>query len=308
MPIIYLFVVLLNIFPLDKHNWIESENRDVSLYEVSNEELLERGIEAFYDTDWVTSSAIFERMKIVSPDDPRPYFFESMMPFLEYFLVNPTVELADQFLIISEIAVNLSEKRLSNSPNDTTMVLLLSGLHGYRGLVAADQDRHRIALSSGLTGFNYTRQLLSLGSDRPDARIGRGMFYYMIGSIPSGMRWASNMVGLRASIEDGFDELKVAAKSDSYVSNDAKMMLMYLYQKEERYEESLFYALQLTEKLPDNVIFLYKKAEIYEQLNNMEDALNVYKEILRKENPRLVSVTVMSEKKISKIEKLTLNY
>lgn len=308
MPIIYLFVVLLNIFPLDKHNWIESENRDVSLYEVSNEELLERGIEAFYDTDWVTSSAIFERMKIVSPDDPRPYFFESMMPFLEYFLVNPTVELADQFLIISEIAVNLSEKRLSNSPNDTTMVLLLSGLHGYRGLVAADQDRHRIALSSGLTGFNYTRQLLSLGSDRPDARIGRGMFYYMIGSIPSGMRWASNMVGLRASIEDGFDELKVAAKSDSYVSNDAKMMLMYLYQKEERYEESLFYALQLTEKLPDNVIFLYKKAEIYEQLNNMEDALNVYKEILRKENPRLVSVTVMSEKKIRKIEKLTLNY
>lgn len=308
MPIIYLFVVLLNIFPLDKHNWIESENRDVSLYEVSNEELLERGIEAFYDTDWVTSSAIFERMKIVSPDDPRPYFFESMMPFLEYFLVNPTVELADQFLILSEIAVNLSEKRLSNSPNDTTMVLLLSGLHGYRGLVAADQDRHRIALSSGLTGFNYTRQLLSLGSDRPDARIGRGMFYYMIGSIPSGMRWASNMVGLRASIEDGFDELKVAAKSDSYVSNDAKMMLMYLYQKEERYEESLFYALQLTEKLPDNVIFLYKKAEIYEQLNNMEDALNVYKEILRKENPRLVSVTVMSEKKIRKIEKLTLNY
>lgn len=308
MPIIYLFVVLLNIFPLDKHNWIESEKRDVSLYEVSNEELLERGIEAFYDTDWVTSSAIFERMKIVSPDDPRPYFFESMMPFLEYFLVNPTEELADQFLILSEIAVNLSEKRLSNSPNDTTMVLLLSGLHGYRGLVAADQDRHRIALSSGLTGFNYTRQLLSLGSDRPDARIGRGMFYYMIGSIPSGMRWASNMVGLRASIEDGFDELKVAAKSDSYVSNDAKMMLMYLYQKEERYEESLFYALQLTEKLPDNVIFLYKKAEIYEQLNNMEDALNVYKEILRKENPRLVSVTVMSEKKIRKIEKLTLNY
>lgn len=308
MPIIYFLVVLLNIFPLDKHNWIDSENLDVSLYVLSNEELLERGIEAFYDTDWVTSSAIFERMKIISPDDPRPYFFESMMPFLEYFLVNPTEELADQFLVLSEIAVNLSEKRLSNSPNDTTMVLLLSGLHGYRGLVAADQDRHRIALSSGLTGFNYTRQLLSLGSDRPDARIGRGMFYYMIGSIPSGMRWASNMVGLRASIEDGFDELKVAAKSDSYVSNDAKMMLMYLYQKEERYEESLFYAVQLTEKLPDNVIFLFKKAEIYEQLNNMEDALNVYKEILRKENPRLVSVAVMSEKKISKIEKLTLNY
>lgn len=308
MPIIYFFIIYLSTFPVDTNRSIESENNDPPLNTDSNELLLEQGIEAFYDSDWVASSAIFDRMKINAPDDPRPYFFESMMPFFEYFLVNPTEELADQFLKLSEKAVDLSERQLSNSPNDTTMVLLLSGLHGYRGLVAADQDRHRIALSSGLTGFNYTRQLLSLGGDRPDARIGRGMFYYMIGSIPSGMRWASNMVGLRASIEDGFNELKIAAKSDSYVSNDAKMMLMYLYEKEERYEESLFYAVQLTEKLPDNVIFLYKKAELYEQLNNMDDALDVYKEIIRKDNPRLESVTVMSEKKIREIEKLTLNY
>lgn len=308
MTNIYILVVLLSTFSGDIIDSIESKSVDPPRHEPSNEMLLEQGIEAFYDTDWVTSSEIFERLKFYSPEDPRPYFFESMMPFLEYFLVNPTEELADQFLKLSETAVDLSEKRLSSSPNDTTMVLLLSGLHGYRGLVAADQDRHRIALSSGLTGFNYTRQLLSLGGDRPDARIGRGMFYYMIGSIPSGMRWASNIVGLRASIEDGFNELKIAAKSDSYVSIDAKMMLMYLYEKEERFDEALIYAVQLTEKLPDNVIFLYKKGELYEKLNNMDDALNVYKEIIRKNNTRLASVTIKSEKKINDIEKLTLNY
>tara|TARA_R100001143_G_C3361367_1_gene137117 strand:- start:56560 stop:57486 length:927 start_codon:yes stop_codon:yes gene_type:complete len=308
MSIIYLFIILISTLPTETNRSVDSENNNSHLNTVSSEILLEQGIDAFYEGDWITSTAIFDRVKMKSPDDPRPYFFESMMPFFEYFLVNPTEELADQFLKISEKAVDLSEKKLSNSPSDTTMVLLLSGLHGYRGLVAADQDRHRIALSSGLTGFKYTRQLLSLGGERPDARIGRGMFYYMIGSIPSGMRWASNMIGLRASIEDGFEELKIAAKSDSYISNDAKMMLMYLYEKEESYEESLIYALQLTEKLPDNVIFLYKKAGLHEQLNNMDDALDVYKEIIRKKNPRLESVTVMSEKKIREIEKLTLNY
>jgi len=286
----------------------ESNVETHSQYNISNEIQLEQGIEAFYNADWVTSTEIFDRIKVNSPNDPRPYFFESMMPFLEYFLVNPTEELADQFLTLSEQAVSLSEKRLSNSPNDTTMVLLLSGLHGYRGLVAADQNRHRIALSSGLTGFNYTRQLLSLGSERPDARIGRGMFYYMIGSIPNGMRWASNIVGLRADKEDGFEELIIASESDSYISNDAKMMLMYLYEKEERYEESLYYAQLLTEKLPDNVIFLYKKAEILEKLNNMEGALDVYRGIVLKNNPSLKSVTDLSEKKINEIEKLTLNY
>jgi len=308
MSIIYIFLVLVNtIFAFPTLSF-ESNVETHSQYNISNEIQLEQGIEAFYNADWVTSTEIFDRIKVNSPNDPRPYFFESMMPFLEYFLVNPTEELADQFLTLSEQAVSLSEKRLNNSPNDTTMVLLLSGLHGYRGLVAADQNRHRIALSSGLTGFNYTRQLLSLGSERPDARIGRGMFYYMIGSIPNGMRWASNIVGLRADKEDGFEELIIASASDSYISNDAKMMLMYLYEKEERYEESLYYAQLLTEKLPDNVIFLYKKAEILEKLNNMEGALDVYRGIVLKNNPSLKSVTDLSEKKINEIEKLTLNY
>jgi tetratricopeptide (TPR) repeat protein len=308
MSKIYLLIILLNTAFLLPESLIKAEKINSVHDDVTLEQLLEQGIEAFYNTDWIASTELFNKMKMISPDDPRPYFFESMMPFLEYFLVNQTEELADQFLTQSDKAVALSEKRLKSSPSDTTMVLLLSGLHGYRGLVAADQNKHRIALSSGLTGFNYTRQLLSLGGDRPDARIGRGMFYYMVGSIPSGMRWASNIVGLRASIEDGFDELKRAAETDSYISNDAKMMLMYLYQKEGRLEESLYYAVQLTQKLPDNVIFLYKKAEILENLDNMEGAFDVYKEIVRKNNPSLKNVTDLSEKKINVIEKLTLNY
>ncbi|TVR16763.1 MAG: hypothetical protein EA391_06930 [Balneolaceae bacterium] len=264
---------------------------------------LNDGIEAFYNTHWVEARSIFRSMKDQWPDDPRPHFFESMMPFLEYFFVDQSSELANEFLEKSEIAVELSEKRLSASPSDTTMVLMLSGLHGYRGLVAAGQSNHRVALSSGLTGFNYTRRLLSMDSTRPDARIGRGMFYYMVGSIPSGMRWASNMVGLRANVDDGFNELKMAAESDSYISNDALMMLMYLYHKEQRFEESLFYAEKLTGRLPDNVIFLYKKAEIHREIGNINEAINVYSSIERKNNPSLASITKKSQENRIELEK-----
>lgn len=273
----------------------------------SFEETLNEGIEAFYNTNWVEAGYIFNQLKEEQPSDPRPYFFESMMPFLEYFFVDQSSELADEFLSASELAADLSLKQLNKNPNDTTMVLMLSGLHGYRGLVAAGESRHTIAMSSGLTGFNYTRRLLSMDSDRPDARIGRGMFYYMIGSIPSGMRWASNMAGFRADIEDGFKELKIAAESNSYISNDAKMILMYLYTKEERYKEALYYALQLTESLPGNVIFLYKKAEIYEKLNNIDESIDVYKKIIQKNNESLQSIIVKSESKIQDLEKLTTN-
>ncbi|MDX1640339.1 MAG: tetratricopeptide repeat protein [Balneolaceae bacterium] len=269
-------------------------------------EKLDAGIKAFYQTDWERANLIFGDIKTQYPEDPRPYFFESMMPFLEYFFVEKSGELADEFLTRSERAVKLSHQKLEEESSDTTMVLMLSGLYGYRGLVAAGQGQHRIALQSGLKGFNYTRQLLSIDSNRPDARIGKGMFYYMVGSVPNGMKWATNIFGFSADIEEGFDELKMAAQSDNYISNDAKMMLMYLYQKEGRLEESLYYANSLTEALPENVIFLYKKAEILENLGNRKQAIDVYRAIINKNNPNLNLITVKSRKKIDNLEKNSL--
>jgi tetratricopeptide (TPR) repeat protein len=266
-------------------------------------EILLDGIEAYYQTDWVKADILFQKVKDEDPSDPRPYFFEAMMPFLEYFFINQTEELANNFLNKSEIAVEMSNEKLEKSPNDTTMVLLLSGLHGYRGLVAADQNNHRVALSSGLTGFNYTRKLLSINTERADARIGRGMFYYMVGSIPSGMKWAANIVGLNADTEDGFDELKKAAESDTYIRNDALMMLMYLYTREEQYANALQYAEQLSAALPNNVIFLCKKAEIYEQMGDIEKAVSTYKEIVELNNEQLQSVTEISRERIKKLKK-----
>jgi len=275
-----------------------ASDRDVSL----NQNLLD-GIEAYYQTDWEKANLYFQKVKDEDPSDPRPYFFEAMMPFLEYFFIEQSESLANRFLEKSEIAVELSSERLEDSPSDTTMVLLLSGLHGYRGLVAADQNNHRIALSSGLTGFNYTRKLLSINTDRADARIGRGMFYYMVGSIPSGMKWAANIVGLSADIDDGFDELKKAAESNTYIRNDALMMLMYLYSREEQYKDALQYAEELTSTLPDNVIFLYKKAEIYEQLDDRQQAVSTYKRIVALDNKHLQRVTSISRDRIKKLEK-----
>ena len=275
-----------------------ASDRDVSL----NQNLLD-GIEAYYQTDWGKANLYFQKVKDEDPSDPRPYFFEAMMPFLEYFFIEQSESLANRFLEKSEIAVELSSERLEDSPSDTTMVLLLSGLHGYRGLVAADQNNHRIALSSGLTGFNYTRKLLSINTDRADARIGRGMFYYMVGSIPSGMKWAANIVGLSADIDDGFDELKKAAESNTYIRNDALMMLMYLYSREEQYRDALQYAEELTSTLPDNVIFLYKKAEIYEQLDDRQQAVSTYKRIVALDNKHLQRVTSISRDRIKKLEK-----
>jgi tetratricopeptide (TPR) repeat protein len=274
----------------------------------SFDEKLNRGVEAFYRTDWELAADIFEDLKVEAPDDPMPWFFSSMMPFWEYFFIEQTGDKAREFLAESEKAVELSQERLDRSPSDTTMVLMLSGLHGYRSLVAAGESNYRVAISSGLTGFNFTRKLLALGSDRPDARIGRGMFFYMVGSIPREMRWASNLVGLRADAEQGFEELKMAAESDSYVSIDAKMMLMYLYNKEGRHEESLHYAGELTKSHPENIIFRFKKAEILENAGNKAEAMALYEEITAEEKPGFDNLQRLAGNRLEELKNLSLKH
>lgn len=269
--------------------------------------LLEEGVEALYQTDWETAQNVFDELKSINPADPRPHFFESMIPFWEYFLVDQRSELAEEFLKLSGHAVELSRKQLNNSPNDTTMVLLLSGLYGYRSLVAAGEKQYTTAMRSGVTGFNYTRKLLSLDSDRPDAQIGRGMFYYMVGSVPREVRWITNAAGLRADIEMGFNELRKAAESDNPVSSDAKMMLMYLKEKENLPEEALVYAELLIGKHPNNVIFHFKKAEILEKMGKTKESVDAFNKVLELDNSHLPHVKKLAESRIERIGNLSLN-
>lgn len=276
-------------FPSDSTTTLLTDNR------------FSEGVDAFYRTDWQTAESVFSELKEDHPDDPMPWFFSSMMPFWEYFFIEQSPENAAEFLKESEVAVKLSEQQLNSDPGDTTMVLLLSGLHGYRSLVAAGENEYRVAISSGLAGFNFTRKLLALGSDRPDARIGRGMFYYMVGSIPREMRWASNMVGFRADAEQGFDELKRAAESDSHVSIDARMMLMYLYNKEQRFSESLQYAEMLTKEFPENIIFRYKTAEIHENAGNIDQAIAFYEDVTQMDNSGFDRIRNLSSEKIRQL-------
>lgn len=280
----------------------DSEKRDT----LSFEQKLEHAVEQFYQTRWTKSKELFDDLKEEYPADPRPHFFESMMPFWEYFFIHQKSYLAEKFLKQSERAVKLSEQRLEDNPSDTTMVFLLSGLHGYRSLVAASENKYRVAMQSGVTGFTYTRQLLSIDSNRPDAQIGRGMFYYMVGSIPGEVRWLTNLAGLRGDVQMGFRELEKAAESDNAVRYDAMMMLMYLHEKEEEFNKAVKYAERLTDRFPENVIFLYKSAELHQQLGNTERAVENYKQVISQNNENLSELTEMSKHQIDELFALGL--
>lgn len=262
------------------------------------ESKLEEGIEAFYQTDWEKASGIFDELQAMNGQDPRAYFFDAMIPFWEYFFGGNSSEAATDFLERSSKAIEISENRLQMSPHDTTMVLMLSGLHGYRSLVAAGEKNYQTAVSSGMTGFTYTRQLLKLDDEDPRALIGKGIFYYMMGTVPKQLRWATNLMGMKGDRQEGYQTLEQAAASESYVSNDARMILSYLYKKEGRFEEALNHIKELCRKYPQNIIFQFHYAELLNSTDRRSEARRAYQAVVELPNTQLSELKSQSRDRL----------
>jgi tetratricopeptide (TPR) repeat protein len=248
---------------------------------------LERVISAFYDSKWIDAQEELNSLMNDYPNDTSVHFFDSMIPFWKYFFGGSDPQHAQQFLERSDNAIRISERHLRKAPRDTSTVLLLSGLYGYRSLVAASEKEYRVAVRSGMTGFSYTRQLLALNSDDPNAQLGRGVFNYMMGSIPREIRWATSFAGMSGDRELGFQYLHEAASSNSHVSIDALMILTYLYFRDELFEDAFKTSSELVERHPDNVIFRFFHGKSASQTGRKQLAAENFRTVIDLNNEAL---------------------
>ena len=264
--------------------------------------ILPQAIMAFYEADWDKSIVLFQRLKLQNRQDLLPYFFEAMIPFWDYFFGGSNSDKADEFLELSDIAIQIGEQQLKTVPNDTSAILLLSGLHGYRSLVAAQEKRYRTAMSSGITGYSYTKTLMTLDNNDPNTLMGQGVFHYMMGSIPSEVRWMARLAGLSGDKQHGLMLLEQAALADSYVSNDARMFLAYLYERDEEYVKAINHLETLAIKYPTNPIFYFNIARISELQGNFQIANEFYTKVITLNSSVISDLRVLSKIRVSHLE------
>lgn len=265
------------------------------------EQKLDKGIDAFYRAQWEQARDVFQELREEEDSDPRAFFFDAMIPFWKYFFAGEDSQSADAFLEKSEKALNVGKKQMGNYPGDTTTVLMMGGLYGYRGLVAAGERNYRTAVQSGASGYSYTRKLMQMSSDNPDALIGQGVFNYMMGNVPREARWLVNMIGMRGDKETGFEKLEEAAQLNSYTSSDARMILAYLYHEEEKHEDALRIVKPLVEEWPENIIFRYYYAMSLEKTGKKERAREEYQIIVENDHPELNEIRKKGEERLQQI-------
>lgn len=265
--------------------------------------LLPTTIQSFYKAEWEKTRTYLNDLKKIDNTDPMPYFMDAMIPFWAYFFGGMDTRDAKEFLELSDIAIRITEKRLESAPDDTSSILLLSGLHGYRSLVAAQEKKYGVAMSSGATGYGYTKSLMKMDNENPNTLMGQGVFHYMVGSIPSEVRWMARLAGLSGDKQHGFMLLEKAAESDSHVSNDARMFLAYLYNRDEEFMKALHHLNALVQEYPSNPIFHYNLGSVLESLGEVELAQVAYSHVVGINSKNLTKLTSLSKERLSILKK-----
>jgi tetratricopeptide (TPR) repeat protein len=264
----------------------------------NDEDAFAKGMRAFYRADWDQANTHF-LSGMASETEPEPLFYASLIPFWDYFFVGESSEKAARYMSLSENAIERAKIKYDAQPADTTLISMLGGLYGYRGLIAARERKPMQALRNGLRGLSYTKQLNSSASERPEVLIGSGVYNYMSGRAPAGMKWTFSLLNVKpGEVDTGFQYLEKAAAMEDHLAIEAASILAYIYLNEEMYMDAARHWRRLSEQFPSNPIFHYYLAEAYYHSGYEERASEYYLKVVSLNSPHMSELTQLSQERL----------
>jgi hypothetical protein len=232
------------------------------------------GYEALYNLDYEGARSRFKKMIDIAPDHPAgPECYASSLwvqQLNEQWKLKTTLysdnandaktrvdrKQSDEFRSWTRQTKQLSQARLRKNPKDVEALYFLGAAEGLESAYAAGVERKFMpAFRSGTDSVDHHRAVLKLAPDFHDAELTIGLMNYVIGSLPLPAKMLAATMGVRGSKKRGLEALERVAKEGKWARDLACMLLIDLYKREKRFEDSARIASELAAKYPRNYLF-----------------------------------------------------
>lgn len=239
------------------------------------------GYEALYNLDYETARRHFQKMIDVAPDHPAGP--QCMAASLWIQQLNESWELkstlysdkalknektkvdprmVDEFRKWTRRAKQLSEARLKRNDRDVEALYFLGAAEGLEAAFSAGVERkYMSALRTGSSAVDRHRKVLELSPQFYDAQLTIGLQNYVIGSLPLPAKMLASTIGVRGSKKRGLKELEHVAREGHMGRDVARVLLIDLYKREKRWDESIATARDLSQRYPRNYLFKLQMAD-----------------------------------------------
>ncbi len=171
-------------------------------------------------------------------------------------------KLLNEFREGTRKAKALSEARLRQTPSDLEALYFLGAVEGLESAFAAGVERrYMAALRSGSRSVDRHREVLKRAPDYRDAELTIGLYNYVLGSLPMGVKIVVGTMGYKGSKKRGLETLERVAKEGKWAKDIARVSLVDLYKREKRWNEAANVATDLSTRYPRNYIFKLQIAD-----------------------------------------------
>jgi len=280
-------LMLASLFLSDGHHVVAAAQGTKAATVVENDRarfdaLRAEGFESLYNLDYEEARRRFRDLTRSFPDHPAgPQFLAASLWVqtlnesrrLQASLYNTdsfyakTEEKTDPKLIaefreLTGQAKRLAEARLKRDAKDAEALYFLGAVEGLRAAFAAAVERSFIsALRDGQNSVEHHREVLKLDPTFHDAEISIGTYDYVVATLPLPVKILATVGGVRGSRKRGLETLARVAREGKWAKDDAKVLLMGLLKREERYTDALQLARDLAAKYPRNYLFKLEAAD-----------------------------------------------
>ena len=183
-------------------------------------------------------------------------FFVDNSSFTSKARPTPTPGLRARFDAALEAGTALAHTRLSRDPRDRDALFamaLVNGLHAdYAGLI---EGRNFASLAYTRDGAAWARKLLAAAPDYADAYLAMGISDYIVGSVPTPVRWILRLAGYAGDKEKGIAQLKVTAERGRLLAPLARILLGIAYLRDNDRAHAREMLAGLNRDFPSNPLF-----------------------------------------------------
>ena len=246
------------------------------------EELRRSGLDALYNIDYDKAERDFKEIVKLIPNHPGGYQLLAARVWIKTLYESRRLQgslyssesfyssgddkvdpkIVTEFRNYTREAKRLAEAKLKQEPKHIEALDFLANTEGLKAAFEeAVERRHFAALRDGNDAVNNHREVLKLDPKYIDAQITIGLYEYVVGSLPLGVKLLANVGGFRGSKRKGLAMLEQVAKEGRWAQDDAKTVLVLLYRREKRFADVLKLTRELSAKYPRNYLLKLETAD-----------------------------------------------
>jgi tetratricopeptide (TPR) repeat protein len=232
------------------------------------------GIDQLYALQIDEAEKSFDEVTRMAPEDPRGWFFKSMVHFYVYQLSKDEAAYK-RFFELSETVIEKAEALVDRDANDLNAKFYLGGIYGYRGLAYQRNGSVLAGVWDGRKGYGLLKEAATGPNLSVDAQLGFGLFSYLIAKIPRSFSWVLNLIGFSGDLEGGLTLMKAAADRGIYTRTEASFYYAQFCFFEERYDQAEIYLRRIIDQYPTNSLFLVTYATWELRRDRIDSAIAV---------------------------------